>query len=166
MKTLFLNRHAKASWEHRDLDDFDRPLNTRGEHDAPMMGKRLAARNEEIELILSSPAKRAITTARIIAHEIGFPEEEIITLDPIYRAGVIELLQVVNSLDDRWNSVLLFGHNPGFTDFCDYLSGAGIMNIPTCGISKIKFETPHWKEISAHTGTVEFFDFPKLSLEI
>lgn len=161
MKTLFLNRHAKSSWAERGLDDFDRPLNARGESDAPMMGKRLSERNEKIDLIVSSPAKRAISTARIIAREIAYPEAKIKELKAIYDATVKDLLRITNNLTDDCDSVMLFGHNPGFTDFCDYLTGSGILNIPTCGISKITFELDHWSEVSAHTGYLSFFDFPK-----
>lgn len=161
MKTLFLNRHAKSSWDHRDLDDFDRPLNARGEADAPMMGERLASRAEGIELIISSPALRALTTARVIADHLGYPGENIREESAIYRAGVSDLLSIVNTLEDDVDRVLMFGHNPGFTDFCDYLTGSGILNIPTCGICKITFDTGSWSEISAHTGTLDYFDFPK-----
>lgn len=161
MKTLFLNRHAKSDWNHNDLSDFERPLNSRGLKDAPEMGERLANRDEEIDLIVSSPAVRAITTARIIAGKIGYPEKNIHLERSIYAAGVTDLLKIVNQIDNKYNSVLLFGHNPGFTDFADYLTGAGILNIPTCGICKIQFSIDHWNEVSAHTGEIEYFDFPK-----
>lgn len=161
MKTLFLNRHAKSSWASRETPDFERPLSERGESDAPMMGKRLAEKEENIELIISSPAKRALTTAKIIAAEIGYSINDIKEIESIYESSVKNLLGIVNTLPDSFNRVMLFGHNPGFTDFADYLTGSGIMNIPTCGICKIVFETDHWKEISAHTGTLSYFDFPK-----
>lgn len=165
MKTLFLNRHAKSSWASRETADFDRTLNERGESDAPMMGKRLAKKEEDIGLIISSPAKRAITTATIIAREIGYPVENIQEKEAIYNASVKDLLRIVNALDNACNRVMLFGHNPGFTDFADYLTGSGIMNIPTCGICKIIFNTDHWSEISAHTGSITYFDFPKRVVE-
>lgn len=161
MKTLFLNRHAKSSWASRETADFDRPLNDRGENDAPMMGKRLAKKEENIELFISSPAKRAITTAKAIAREVKYPPEDIVEMESIYHASVKELLRIVNSLDDSSSRVILFGHNPGFTDFADYLTGSGILNIPTCGICKIVFNIDHWAEVSAHTGYLAYFDFPK-----
>lgn len=161
MKYLFLNRHAKSDWNHPGLTDFERPLNERGLRDAPDMGERLANRNETIDLIVTSPAVRALSTAKIIAEKINYKKEDIVENRSIYAAAVTDLLKVVNRLNNHYNSVLLFGHNPGFTDFADYLTGAGILNIPTCGICKISFDINDWKEVSAHTGNLEYFDFPK-----
>lgn len=161
MKHLFLNRHAKSDWGQPGITDFERPLNKRGERDAPMMGERLAKRGENIDLVVSSPANRAITTARVIAKYINYPVEKIVEEPRIYEARVSELLKIVNHLDNKYNSVMLFGHNPGFTDFSDYLTGAGILNIPTCGICKITFNIDDWAEVSAHAGNMNYFDFPK-----
>lgn len=161
MKHLFLNRHAKSDWAQPTLTDFERPLNKRGVLDAPKMGKRLAKRGENIDLIVSSTANRAITTAMVIAKHINYPVENIREEPRIYEARVSELLEIVNTLDNKYNSVILFGHNPGFTDFADYLTGAGILNIPTCGICKISFDTDNWAEVSAHSGSMDYFDFPK-----
>lgn len=161
MKYLFLNRHAKSDWGNRQMNDFDRPLNSRGMEDAPMMGKRLSERANEIDLIVSSPAKRAITTAKLMAKELGYSVENIQEEPKIYEAQVRELLKIVNSLDNDYNSVIMYGHNPGFTDLADYLTGAGVLNIPTCGICKISFDFDDWAEASAHTGKLEYFDFPK-----
>lgn len=143
------------------MNDFDRPLNKRGTHDAPMMGKRLSERSHEIDLIISSPANRAITTARMMAKELGYKSENIQEEPKIYEAHVRELLKIVNNISNDHHSVLMFGHNPGFTDMADYLTGAGILNIPTCGICKISFDFDDWAEVSAHTGKLEYFDFPK-----
>lgn len=161
MKYLFLNRHAKSDWGEPGLTDFERPLNHRGLHDAPMMGKRLAERGEKIDLIVSSPANRAISTAKFIAKQIQYPEESIQQEPRIYEARVNDLLKIVNHLDNKYDTVILFGHNPGFTDFADYLTGAGILNIPTCGICKITFNIDDWAEASAHAGSMDYFDFPK-----
>ncbi|WP_204336828.1 SixA phosphatase family protein [Cryomorpha ignava] len=161
MKHLFLNRHAKSDWGDSQMNDFDRPLNKRGMHDAPMMGKRLAERDHEIDLIISSPAKRAITTAKLMAQELGYAVDDIQEEPKIYEAHVRELLIIVNGLDNGYNSVIMYGHNPGFTDLADYLTGAGILNLPTCGICKITFDFDDWAEVSAHTGKMEYMDFPK-----
>jgi len=161
MKHLFLNRHAKSDWAQTGLSDAKRPLNDRGLRDAPMMGNRLAERKENIELIVSSPATRALTTAVIIAEHILYPIEKIVQEPRIYEARVNDLLKIVNDLDNKYDSVILFGHNPGFTDFADYLTGAGILNIPTCGICKITFDISYWDEVSAHSGNMDYFDFPK-----
>jgi phosphohistidine phosphatase len=161
MKTLFINRHAKSSWSHEGLSDFERPLNKRGKNDAPIMGKRLKDNDEGIELMVSSPAVRALSTAKIMAGEIGYKEDDIKEIPEIYAAGVEQLLSIINALDDDYDKVIMFGHNPGFTNLVDYFTGAGLLNVPTCGIAKITFMTDHWKELSAHTGKLAYFDFPK-----
>ncbi len=161
MKRLFINRHAKSDWIHTGLNDSERPLNKRGLHDAPMMGRRLAERNEAIDIIISSPANRAITTAKLIAKELDYPIENIVEESTIYEARVSDLLKIINNIDSTYNNVMLFGHNPGFTDLADYLTGAGVLNIPTCGICKISFNIDTWSQVSAHTGNMDYFDFPK-----
>jgi phosphohistidine phosphatase len=161
MKTLILHRHAKSSWDHPNLIDFERPLNNRGKHDAPEMGKRLLDKSEKVELFVSSPAVRAISTARLVAKELGYPVGKITEERNIYMAGVRTLLNVVNNLDDQINSVMLFGHNPGFTEFAEYLTDEYLGNIPTCGQVKITFSISTWKMVSQGTGKMEWFDFPK-----
>ncbi len=165
MKSLILQRHAKSSWDHPDLNDFDRPLNQRGLRDALEMGKRMGRKGERPDLYVSSPANRAITTARIIGKELKYPLEKIVLNQAIYMAGVRTLLTIVNTLDDDNNTVILFGHNPGFTEFAEYLSDERFGNVPTSGQVKITFEAESWALISAGLGIVEWFDFPKNTLK-
>jgi phosphohistidine phosphatase len=96
MKTLFLIRHAKSSWESTALPDKDRPLNDRGKRDAPKMGKRLAKRDVKPDLILSSPARRALTTAEIIAKKLNYKRRDIVVDDRLYAGAVRDLLNVVH----------------------------------------------------------------------
>ena len=161
MKRLYLVRHAKSSWKDHNLDDFDRPLNKRGQRDAPVMGQRLAVRNICPDLIVSSPAKRALTTAKIIAREIHYPEKGIVTNESMYEAGSSHLLQVIRELDDLLAQVMLFGHNPSFTILAEELSRKVFDNIPTCGIVCLDFETESWQGIEAGKGALKFFDYPK-----
>jgi phosphohistidine phosphatase len=161
LKNLYLIRHAKSDWNDSSLSDFDRPLNERGKKAAPEMGKRLAKKKIEPDLICSSPAKRAITTARKIAEEINFDPDKIKEIKEIYEATVKNLLEVVNDIPEKHKSVFIVGHNPGLTDFANYLSNAHLMNIPTCGVVHIQFDNLHWKEISAMTGKMIEFDFPR-----
>jgi phosphohistidine phosphatase len=161
MKTLYLIRHAKSSWDDITLPDFDRPLNERGKKNAPFMGKVLNTLGIQPDLIVSSNAKRAITTAKKIAEEVGYDKSKIKEEPKIYEASVKTLLQIVNQLDDKHKVVFMFGHNPGFTDFANYLSDANLVNIPTCGIARIDFDTKHWAEVSKSTGHLSYFDFPK-----
>ncbi len=161
MKRLTLVRHAKSSWSHPEIDDVDRPLSKRGEKDAPVMGQRLAQRQITPDCIISSPAKRAIRTATLIAKEIAFPITAIVTSKNIYAANVAELIQVVQQIDDACNSVLLCGHNPGLTELSQCLTTYQIDKLPTCGIVCIDFAIDSWKDLSPGMGTFVFFDYPK-----
>lgn len=161
MKRLVLLRHAKSSWKDASLADFDRPLNKRGKQDAPMMGQRLAGRGLAPDSIVSSPARRARHTARSVAEALDYPEDEIVFEAAIYEAGVADLLQVARHLDDSDDEVVLVGHNPGFTDLCNLLSGETIDNLPTCAAACIVFDLPSWGQIGPQTGELVFFDYPK-----
>lgn len=161
MKRLILVRHAKSSWKDASLADFDRPLNKRGKQDAPMMGQRLADRGIVPDCIVSSPAKRARRTARSVAEALDYPEEDILFEETIYEAGIPDLLWVVRDLDDSDDEVVLVGHNPGFTDLCNLLSGEAIPNLPTCAVACIAFALCSWDQIGPQTGELVFFDYPK-----
>ncbi|HQU71439.1 MAG TPA: histidine phosphatase family protein [Calditrichia bacterium] len=161
MPTLYLIRHAKSSWKDSRLDDLDRPLNSRGERDAPEMGRRLAARKVSADQIITSPALRAKTTAGVIAGATGFPAERIIFNEDVYLATPTTLLDIICSLDDAWQSVFIFGHNPGFTQLANMLCNAEIENVPTCGIVAVDFPGKKWVEIPRSNGKMLFFDFPK-----
>ena len=138
-RKLTLVRHAKSSWTETGLTDIDRPLNDRGLKNAPEMSKRLAKVNFTVDTIISSPAVRAITTAKIIAEEIGFDVKQIIQNEHIYDASVNVLLDLVRSLDAHVNKAMLVGHNPSFTVLCNYLINVRIDNMPTCSIAQIQF---------------------------
>jgi len=164
MKTLFINRHAKSDWNQQNSADFDRPLNERGRLDAPEMGKRLARRGEHIQLYLSSPANRAISTAKAIAATTFYPEENICEDKRIYHANVEELLNVLSEVDDSYDSVIIFGHNPGLTNLAEYLTGDRFGNLPTCSLVKITFNVDTWQALSRDTGQVAYYDYPKKEL--
>jgi phosphohistidine phosphatase len=165
MKKLYLIRHAKSSWDKPEMDDFDRPLNDRGKKDAPRMGKRLKEKDLTPDVMISSPATRALDTCRAIAQVLGYPHEKIIIDRRLYHASEDQLLKVVQELKDRPKDeeeiVLLFGHNPGLTDFANELLNQNIDNIPTCGIVTAKLNIKNWKDAAFGCGKMEFFDFPK-----
>ena len=163
MKRLLLVRHAKSSWNNTNLSDFDRPLNNRGKRDAPFMGQRLTVLTAAPDQILSSTAKRAITTARLLAGEMGIPEEEIITKDYLYLADHQTVLDLIRGSDNNLNSVMIVGHNPGITDLANYLHAGLVENIPTCRAFCLDFGTS-WKEIKKDGGNLQFFDYPKKHL--
>lgn len=160
-KKLLIVRHAKSDWGSITLKDFDRPLNQRGENNAPEMGKRLLEKNIIPDEIISSPALRALTTCKLITRALKLNEEAIKTNDKIYEATYQTLLSIINQFDNDKNLVALFGHNNGITDLTVYLTGADIFNIPTCGMVLIEFPFDNWNLVNKTTGTVLFFDFPK-----
>jgi phosphohistidine phosphatase len=164
MKTLYLIRHAKSSWDDLDLNDVERPLNERGKKDAPRIGKRLKEKNIFPDVMLSSPAKRAFETCRIIAKILGYPDEKIKTDKRLYHANQDQLLKVVQEIEDLNDieeSVFIFGHNPGLTDFANSFLCQTIDNIPTCGVIGCKVRVKHWNETTFGSGEMVFFDFPK-----
>lgn len=161
MKSIFLVRHAKSSWEDSSLSDFDRPLNKRGTKDAPFMAKTLIETIDIPDTIYSSPAKRAFTTAIIFADTFNYDTESIISDMNIYDAGVSDLIRIINSVNDDKNSIMIFGHNPALTMTSNFLSNKYIDNIPTCGIVKIDFDFNDWTSISGNTGTLVLFEYPK-----
>lgn len=160
-RELTLIRHAKSSWDDSSLQDIDRPLNKRGIKNAPEMGKRLARKNYRPDIIISSPAVRAITTAEIIASEISFDRKNILREPTIYDAGLNSLVNVVANIDDSYRHAILVGHNPGLTYLCNYLCNAQLDNMPTCSIVQIKFNIDTWRAISKHEGELLSFDYPK-----
>ena len=161
MKTLYLLRHAKSSWKYPELDDFERPLNKRGKHDAPAMGQLLQSKNIIPDLILSSPANRAAMTARIIAENLSLPYHRINYNDLIYEAGSETLFDVVRTINPSVVSAILVGHNPGITTFANLVANHRIGNIPTCGIYGVELNIASWQEISEKCATFKFFEYPK-----
>lgn len=160
-KRLTLLRHAKSSWNNPELDDRDRPLNKRGERDAPMMGQRLLKKETRPSLILTSPAKRARQTARLIAREIGYPLEFLQTEHELYLADPGTMLAIIAQQDNAFNDIVLCAHNPGITDLANRLSGASIDNVPTCGMVFLEAEISSWDEINTSRCTLAEFDYPK-----
>ena len=162
MKHLFLVRHAKSDWGNPGLTDFERPLNERGNRDKKTMGERMKQKLVEIDCFVSSSAKRTTQTSMALAKELGYPTQEIQFFDEIYHASPSVMLDFINKTDNKHDSLMLVGHNPGISMLCDYLCNFSV-DFPTLGIAKISFETNDWMEISAQTGTLEWFDFPKKS---
>jgi phosphohistidine phosphatase len=162
MKTLFLVRHAKSSWDHPGLPDKDRPLGARGKRDAPKMGRRLAKRDVKPDLMVSSPAKRALNTAKIISQELDYPAEDILVDDRLYAAATDDLLGVVRTFDDKLQGVMLFGHNPGLTELAHRLSRK-INRMPTCAVAEFSFSVNTWSDVGKAMPINVAFDYPKKS---
>jgi phosphohistidine phosphatase len=161
IRRLTLIRHAKSSWDYAELSDFERPLNTRGRRDAPAVARRLAPELERPLRLVSSPALRAITTAHAFAAELGLAHTAIRIEPRIYEATRGTLFAIAQELDDADTHVLLFGHNPGFTELAQLLAPCPFSELPTCAVTTIAFEAKHWRELQPHSGTVLRYEFPK-----
>ncbi|MBR9921115.1 MAG: histidine phosphatase family protein [Bacteroidetes bacterium] len=161
MKTLFLIRHAKSSWADDSLRDIDRPLNKRGLRDAPFMAKMLKGKGIVPDKLVSSPANRAFTTASYFASEYGILMDQILQLPEIYEASPTELMRVISRLENKWEVVFLYGHNPTFTDIANRFTDQYIPNVPTCGICKIESEAETWEEVDPINSQLIEFHYPK-----
>jgi phosphohistidine phosphatase len=161
MKSVFLIRHAKSSWDSAKLSDFDRPLNDRGKTDAPEMAKRLHKKNISVDLIISSPAKRARDTAELFASVLTVTKKRIVFTDALYLPSSEIFTGVIRNADDAAASIALFSHNPGITAFANSLTDIKVDDIPTCGIYAIKTTVKHWKDFGNSPAKFWFFDYPK-----
>jgi phosphohistidine phosphatase len=162
MKTLFLIRHAKSSWDDPELPDKDRPLNDRGKRDAPKMGERLAKRDVKPDLILSSPAIRALRTAEIIARKLDYRRKDIVVNERLYAVAADDLLDVIHQLGAELKRVMLFGHNPELTELARRLSGE-ITHMPTCAVAEFTFDAKSWSRIGEIRPAEVALDYPKKS---
>ena len=164
MKTLYVIRHAKSSWDDTGIADFERPLNDRGKRDAPRMGKRLKEKKVHPDLLLSSPAKRALSTCKRIAELLKYPKERIKTDQDLYHADDEQILEVLRRIKDKHEVVIVFGHNPGLTDFINALSDADtvpIADMPTCSVAAFSLDINSWKGLGFGKGRLQYFDYPK-----
>jgi phosphohistidine phosphatase len=162
MKTLFLVRHAKSSRDDPALSDQERPLNDRGMRDAPRMGERLAARDVKPDLILSSPALRALATAELIARKLDYKVKDIVVDRRLYAAAADDLLEVIHELGDKPQRVMLFGHNPELTDLAHRLSSR-ITDLPTCTVAEFSFDTKLWSKVGRQEPAKVTLHHPKRS---
>jgi len=159
MKKLYIIRHAKSSWKDMNLDDFDRPLNKRGKLNAPFMGEKLKDKNVLPDLILSSPALRAKSTAIMIAKKIKYTKKIIFNED-IYESTPSKLHKILTKINDKNSIIFLFGHNPEINmlaeNYVDFEE-----NIVTCGVVEIEFNCKKWIDINAKNAKLILFDYPK-----
>ena len=162
MKILTIIRHAKSSWNHPDLSDRQRPLNSRGERDAPVMGKRIVDHGIRPSLIITSPATRAWTTAKVIAAKIGYPTEFLQREETLYLASLDDLLGAVVAQDAGFNSLMVVGHNPGLTEFANFLIPGLTNNLPTAGVVSVQMDRDDWDLYQQPKAELLVFDYPKL----
>ena len=163
MKTLTIVRHAKSSWKDSSLPDNKRPLNHRGERDAPEMGRRIQEHGIRPSLIVSSPAVRAWKTAKVIAQAISYPREFLQKEDRLYLASLDDILDVVVAQDNGFNNLMVVGHNPGLTDFVNFLVPGLTNNLPTAGVVSVQIDQDNWSLYERPATELLVHDWPKKS---
>jgi phosphohistidine phosphatase len=149
IKTLLILRHAKSSWEFSELSDHDRPLNNRGKRDAPRIGRKLLKEGLIPQLITSSPAVRAYSTAEKVAKACGY-DGEIAVDSSLYGSGYTEYLKVLQIQNDQYDIIMLVGHNPQSEQLLEILTGK-MITMPTCSVAYVKLHIRTWKEVKAQT---------------
>jgi phosphohistidine phosphatase len=157
MKKLLLVRHAKATQE-TGFADFERPLKHRGLQDSEVMASRIYKQNLIPQLLVSSPALRALTTANIFAEHLSLPQPDTDKL--IYDATQEALVTVVSGLPDSYDFIGLFGHNPGFSQLLYYFTGE-IRDMETCATVLIEFDVEGWSGIGSDSGKITYYSSPE-----
>jgi phosphohistidine phosphatase len=164
MKRLLLVRHAKSSWADPGQRDIDRPLNERGRRNAPEMGKRLRERALVPDLIVSSPARRALATAQLLADAFGMTRGGIEIEDALYEASTATWLETIGALPAAVGTALMVGHNPELTELANLLCReARIENLPTCGVLCLEYGARSWRSIGGQEPVDWNLDWPKRS---
>ncbi|MFY4788817.1 SixA phosphatase family protein [Aliarcobacter butzleri] len=160
MKKLILIRHAKSDWSNPLSEDFLRPLNKRGEKNAPFMAKILEKKDIKPDLIISSPSIRTKQTLEYFIKQLNY-KDEVRFEESIYEAPFENLLKVIKNISNNYKIILLVGHNPGLWDLVNFLLDKHFENIPTCGIVEIDFNAKSWQDISKKNSNLVSFEYPK-----
>jgi len=159
MKTLYIVRHAKSSWEYAGIEDIDRPLKKRGIKDAHLMSKFLSKEIERPDVFVSSSANRALHTAVIFCENLEYPLSNLKIKKQLYSFSDGYLVKTVNALDDGFNSAIIFSHDHGINTFVNKFGSKPISHVTTCGVVGIQFDEKHWKNIKK--GKTFMIEFPK-----
>lgn len=162
MKTLILIRHAKSDWNTASLiKDIDRPLNVRGVNDASVMADRLKKKKIKPDAIVSSIGIRALHTATIFCRDMEIASEKIQIKTELYHAGKRTIVDVIQKLDNKLDTVFVFCHNPGINDFAATFVNGFAENVPTTGTLAFKLESKKWEDFAPEKVKLMFFDYPK-----
>ena len=162
VKDVCFVRHAKSSWDQPGMDDFDRPLDARGLKDAPMMAAKMRELGLKPDLIITSGAKRAQSTAEFFRKEFDLPKDKFLVRNELYEASAEQVYEVLRSAPDTASFVFIFGHNPTFTWVANHISGVNIDNVPTCGVVHVQMILAHWKKFKPEYAGFIGFHYPKL----
>lgn len=161
VKNVCFVRHAKSSWDRPGIRDLDRPLNDRGLVDAPLMARQMNDLELAPDLIISSNAQRALSTAQFFQAEFHIPEENFLIRPEIYEASPEIVFDVIRDAPDHASFIYIFGHNPTFTWIANSISGVHIDNVPTCGIVHVQAALSSWKKFKPEYTAFVGFYFPK-----
>ncbi len=159
MKTLYIVRHAKSSWEYDGIEDIDRPLKRRGIKDAHLISSYLAETIKKPDVFVTSSANRALHTAIIFCDNFGYPLSNLYIKKQLYNFSDGYLVKTINALDDNFDSAIIFSHDHGINTFVNKYGSKPIAHVPTCGVIGIEFDTAHWKKLKK--GTTTLIEFPK-----
>jgi phosphohistidine phosphatase len=164
MKRLTLVRHAKSDWSVAGQPDWERPLNARGIKDAPEMGRRLRERNLKPDFLLTSPATRALSTATLIAKELGLAPKKILQDERLYHAAPATILSVIRDHGGSARHVMVVGHNPGLTEFVDRIAAdRRVDHMPTCAVVTASVDVRQWTDLDWSSGKEVELDYPRNS---
>ena len=159
MKTLYIVRHAKSSWEYNGIEDIDRPLKKRGITDAHLISNFLTKEIDKPDVFISSSANRALHTAVIFCENLKYPLSNLYIRKQLYSFSDGYLVKTVSALDDNFNSAIIFTHDHGLNTFVNKFGNKPIAHIPTCGVVGLQFDEKHWKNIKK--GKTVMIEFPK-----
>jgi len=160
VKTIYLVRHAKSSWDMLDVKDRDRPLKERGVHDAYLVSNHLTKEVQKVQSIFSSPANRAVHTALIFSKNLEIPFSKISIHEELYLSSMSQILSFIGTLDSDLDTIMVFFHNPTITQFINEMTDTEIQNVPTSGIGCLKFYSQNW-DLPLGQGELISFDYPK-----
>jgi len=161
MKNLLIMRHAKSDWDNENLTDFERPLNKRGEKAAQFMGEEINKRNKLPDIIISSPANRAKTTAKLFAKASNYTKEIIFEKD-FYFGHIEDVLDIIKKMDNSIDRIMVVGHNPTCENFVTELSeNYPYVTMPTAAIASINFDIENWSDLEYGIGDLEWLIKPK-----
>ena len=165
-RVLHIVRHAKSSWDYENISDIDRPLKLRGIRDAYEMARRLKINRRTPDRIVCSPANRAMHTASIFVR-VFEKDYNMVCIDArLYAQGYKKIIEVIQEQDDAFTEIMIFGHNPDFSDLAGHYAKESYIDMPTCGIVSISFEADSWKDINQSNAIGEEVDFPKKEMSI
>jgi phosphohistidine phosphatase len=160
-RQLFIVRHGKSDWSDPELRDIDRPLKNRGVQNAYAMAGFLKEKGYKPELMISSPAARALNTATIFFREMEMIPDRLIVDERMYHAGPREIMEIIAGVPDKFQSVMIFGHNPCFTQLANLFLTDHIYNIPTAGVVFLNFAMGKWQDITKTKPVDHFFEYPR-----